>query len=438
MRTPHLSVLVVSIALLALAGCSSGEKAGQKPGEAPNKTPNATPAKTSTDRIMPSDLTYAGAFRLPGGDDEDSWGWGGQAFTYRPDGDPTGPGDGHPGSLFGTGHAWHQRLSEITIPRPVVSEAKKADELPVAKTLQPLQNVYGDMYPELELPRVGLALLPAQKPQTTGKLYFCRASHMGEGQRIASHGWCELTLKDPKTAGGWCIAGADNYTTAHYLFPISDAWAKQHVNGFRLATGRFRDGGQGSQGPVIFALAPWQDGNPPKRGAELKAVKLLHYSSVTDEEQHVLKNYHHSDEWTAGAWLTARDKAAVVFVGTKGEGKCWYGFANGVVWPEEGPWPPIPDPPNDQRGWWSERFNAQMLFYDPADLADVAAGKKKPYEPQPYATMSIASFLFAKKGPQQWYQTGGMCFDPARGWLYVAEYRGDGDKPLIHVWRVAP
>jgi len=375
---------------------------------------------------------------LPGGDDEDGWGWGGQAFTYYPGGDPKGADDGHPGSLFGTGHAWHQRLSEITIPRPVLSKTKNVEELPTAGTLQPFQNVYGDMYPELELPRVGLAHLPTQKPQTSAKLYFCRASHMGEGQRIPSHGWCELELKEPRTAGGWCIAGTDNYTTAHYLFPIPEPWARRHTNGFRLATGRFRDGGQGSQGPAIYALAPWRDGNPPPRGAELKAVTLLRYASVTDEEQNTLKGYHHADEWSAGAWLTAGNKAAVVFVGTKGEGKCWYGFANGVVWPEEGPWPTIPDPPNEQRGWWSERFTDQILFYDPADLAAVAEGKKKPHEPQPYATLSLAPVLFTAKTPHRRYQTGGACFDPERGWLYIAEYRGDGDKPLVHVWHVKP
>ena len=40
-------------------------------------------------------------------------------------------------------------------------------------------------------------------------------------------------------------------------------------------------------------------------------------------------------------------------VGTNGVGKCWYGFANGVVWPEEGPYPPVPEAPNDFPGWWA-------------------------------------------------------------------------------------
>ena len=65
--------------------------------------------------------------------------------------------------------------------------------------------------------------------------------------------------------------------------------------------------------------------------------------------------YHHSDEWTGGAWLRVGDASAVVFIGTKGIGDCWYGFENGVVWPEGGPHPPVPPPPFDARGWWSSR-----------------------------------------------------------------------------------
>jgi hypothetical protein len=205
-----------------------------------------------------------------------------------------------------------------------------------------------------------------------------------------------------------------------------------------LATGRFRDGGQGSQGPALFAIGPWLDGDPPAAGVRLKAVPLLRYSPVTDDRPHTLKDYHHSDEWSGGAWLTAGRKSAVVFVGTKGEGKCWYGFANGVVWPDEEPFPAIPDPPNDQRGWWSERFVGRMLFYDPRELAEVAQGRKKPFEPQPYATLDLDAVLLGVKIRQQWFHVGGACFDPQRGFLYVVECRADGDKPLPHVWRVKP
>jgi len=387
-------------------------------------------------RIMPEDLVYRGAFRLPDGPEEIAWAWSGQGMAYYPKGDPNGPEDGHPGSLFGIGHNWNQHVSEVSIPRPAVSAKKDPKELPTARTLQKFTNIRGKLFGEMEQARAGLAYLPRQGGQTAGKLYFCWGPHMHEGQRVPSHGWCELDLSNPRPAGPWRIANEVTYVTTDYIFVIPEAWARAHVGGLRLATGRFRDGGQGSQGPTMFAYGPWLDGNPPARGARVRARTLLRYSAVTDEQQHRLRDYHHSDEWSGGAWLSAGKRSVVVFVGTKGRGKCWYGFANGVVWPEEPPYPPVPDPPNDNRGWWSTSFVGQMLFYDPADLAAVAAGKTKPWQPQPYATMDIDKRLFAVGAQQRPNKIGAAAADSERGLLYVFEPRADGDKSVVHVWQV--
>ncbi len=388
-------------------------------------------------RIKPEELVYRGAFRLPDGAEEFGWGWSGQGMAYRADGEPDGPKDGHTGSIFGTGHNWHQYVSEITIPRPIVANGKSLKGLPTAKTLQKFQNIRGNLYPEMEQARAGLACLPAQGEQRSGKLYFCWSPHLDEGAQNPSHGWCELDLANPRPAGLWGIGSEVNYVTADYMFVIPAAWAKAHTGGMRLATGRFRDGGQGSQGPTLFAFAPWLTGNPPKAGAKLPTVPLLKYSSFSDEQQHRLRDYHHSDDWSGGAWLTSGDRAAVAIIGTKGTGKCWYGFANGVVWPEGGPYPPVPDWPNDQRGWWSTKFEARILLYDPADLAAVAAGKQKPWAPQPYATLEIEKHLFATgAAPRRMQHLGAACFDPKGGYLYVIEPRADEDKSVVHVWQV--
>ena len=191
-------------------------------------------------------------------------------------------------------------------------------------------------------------------------------------------------------------------------------------------------------GPALFAVAPWQHGNPPPPGTALKAVTLLKYASVYEQEseRHTVRGYHHSDDWAGAAWLTAGSKAAVVFVGTKGTGTCWYGFANGVVWPEEGPWPEVPPAPYDQRGWWSTAFVRQALFYDPADLARVAAGTMKPHEPQPYAVMDLDPVLFSVRGKQDLNKVRACAFDAAHGLFYVFEPNADeDDRGLIHVWK---
>ena len=218
---------------------------------------------------------------------------------------------------------------------------------------------------------MGLAYLPAQGSQTTGKLYFSWAPHMGEGETDPSHGWSESNLANPQPAGPWRIGKYWNYVTGDYIFPIPAEWAAVNTPGLCWRPGRFRDGGQGAQGPSVIAYGPWTDGNPPASNATLTTVPLLLYGDVYTPDSPTLNNYHHSDGWSGGEWLTAGDKATVIFVGTKGTGTCWYGCPDGTVWPPEPPYPPD----CEDRGWWSTGFAGQILFYDPAALAAVAQGE---------------------------------------------------------------
>lgn len=379
-------------------------------------------------RIQPQDLKYIGAFRLPDGPEEYAWLWSGQALAYNPGGNAKRQAQELPGSLFGVGHDWHQYVSEISIPKPIIS--RNLEALPTARTLQKFANIKQGLYEPLEQARSGLAYLPAQGSQTSAKLYFCWDSHMHEGHSGPSHGWCETNLSTPRSSGPWAIEGLTTYLTSDYLFPLSQEWAQRHTGGKRLVTGRFRDGGQGSLGPALFAIAPWQHGIPPKAGTNLKATTLLRYSSVYDDKQVKLKNYHHSDEWSGAAFLGP----SFIFVGTKGKGKCWYGFANGVVWPEGGPYPPVPDYPNDERGWWSTDFSAQILFYDAADLAAVAQSKIPTSKPQPYAVMTIDDVLY-RDTKRRLRRVGACAYDHGGKRLYVLEHRGDGDKSVVHCWK---
>jgi hypothetical protein len=383
-----------------------------------------------TQLLQPEDLVYRGAFKLPGGSsDVKSWQWGGHAMTYYPDGNPEGPDDGYPGSIFAVGHAWEHQVSEISIPVPKISAAKNLKELNTAGTLQAFTDILDVSL--LEIPRSGLEYLPKQGDQKTAKLHFCWGYHMQEDPPALTHGWCELDLKNPDIQRGWYLGGYStcirNMSTNDYLFEIPANWASEYVPGKRLATGRFRDGGWSGQGPSLFAIGPWVQGNPPPPGTALQNIPLLLYTSTCDfdAENHTMNDYHHSDEWSGGTWVTAGNKTAVVFAGTKGIGDCWYGNPDG------------PCLECENRGWWSTGFKGQFIFYDPADLADVALGKKKPYEPQPYAVLDIDEYLYNIRSSQQKEHLGAICFDRARGLLYVFEFRGDGDKPLIHVWGCA-
>ena len=414
---------------------------------------NGDTPQLPTELIQPEDFEYKGAFRLPGGSNGTNWEWSGNAMAYYPDGDSGGSEDNYPGSIFATGHDWEQQISEITIPVPIISQSKSIDhlnsaenitsakvirDLNTAVTIQEFHDIRGELVKfDLELPRAGLAYLPKQGSQSYGKIYFCWGEHYQETQ-VVSHGWCEINLSDPKTAGGWFIGDRSNYSTNDYLFEIPEVWASAYTPGKLLATGRFRDGGWSGQGPSLFAIGPWNEGNPPPPGKRLKEIPLILYSSTLDNPtvNHTMNGYHHSDEWSGGAWLTSGNKAAVIFVGTKGTGDCWYGFSNGIVWPDEPPYPEIPDPPHDIRGWWSTGFEGQFIFYDPTELAKVAQGTMEPYEPQPFANLNIDKHLYSLKSSQQKYHLGAASFDRKRSILYVFEYRADGDKCLVHVWKI--
>ncbi len=391
------------------------------------ESPTAAAPPPSGGLIYPEDLTYLGAFRLPAdAPDEIGWMWSNwsSALTYYPGGDPGGESDGFPGSLFGVGHDWNQYVSEIGIPMPVNSTAKNLDELNTAVTLQPFANIRGGLFSDLELPRVGLAYLPPQGSQAAGKLYFAWAPHLDEGATNPSHGWSELTLANPQTAGGWRIGEYGNYVTGDYLFAIPQHWGDAYTGGMSLATGRYRDGGQSSQGPALFAIAPWQSGNPPAAGSTLPAAPLLAYQDVTVGNGVTMNDYHHSDEWTGAAWLTAGDKSAVIFVGNKGRGEGWYGNPEG----------PCLD--CEERGWWSTYIDGQIIFYNPADLAAVAQGLMEPWEPQPYATFNVDEYLYHVESAQQKHHLAAAAFDRERGLLYVVEPLADDDRSIIHVWRV--
>lgn len=399
----------------------------------------ACPAAAQPDTlIQPDDLMYLGAF-LPPQDAPDGFGWSysGQALAYYPDGDPTGPDDGFPGSLFGVGHNWNQYISEMSIPVPVIS--KNPDDLNIATTLQPFSDVRAGMFDfgEMDIPQVGLAYLPAQGDQTTGKLYFSWSPWLPEEDYRPSFGWAELDLSAPQSAGMWTVGNYRRYETAKYLFPIDPAWADAHVGGRRLATGRFREGGQLGAGPTIFAIAPWQQGNPPPPDTALESVLLLQYHPYDDPSGRRMDNYADSDQWMGGAWLTVGERSAVVFVGSKGLGNTWYGFANGVVYAP--PYPETPPWPYDGRGFWSDDFEAQILFYDPADLAAVARGEIEPWQPQPYAALSIDQHLFDTDDEPivKVERIGGVTFDAANGLLYIIEPIAIEDTyDIIHVFKV--
>ena len=436
-----------------------------------------------TELVRSGDVEYLGAFRLPGSDDRPAtFAYGGNAMTFNPDGDPSGGEDGFPGSLFVMGHdrmAYGElpngnQMAEIAIPAPVVS--RNAAALNRAVFVQPFADAARGLFAGYsEIPRVGMEYL--RTPSTGAKIHLAWGQHFHEDttEQGPTHAWIDPDLSAPHPQGSWHIGNQSPYSVNGYLFAIPDAWAQTNVGGRRLATGRYRDGGWSGQGPALFAYSPWTDdaGTPPPSGARLDETPLLLYQDSRDSDDVVarsLNGYQHTDEWEGGAWLTtSTGKTAVLFAGTKGTGaKYWYGWINPagpdvpcveaalvdqftVCRQADGSSCPVADLTectghNDYRGWWSAEMTAQFILYDPTDLARVASGEMKPWEPQPYATIDIDDHLLLNpsgveeemlgSGVQRRFRIGAVAYDRAHDLLYVLEPFADEAKPVIHVWRV--
>jgi hypothetical protein len=435
----------------------------------------------SGDRVVDvADIRYAGAFRLPDvGERPLTFAYGGNAMTFRPG---ETPDDAHlPGSLFITGHERipfdvpdGSQVAEVSIPAPSLS--RTLPELPVASIVQPFHDVTGGLFDELdEIPKIGMQYL--DHPDTGPLIHLAWGEHL-QPQDVPSHAWFGPDLEAPETQGAWFIGNQNLYSVNGYMFEIPAEWPDAHTGGRSPATGRMRDGGQGGMGPALFAYRPWQDdGAPPPAGTRLEEVTLLRYESAdsTPDIERCLDGYQHADEWEGGAWLTTPSgKGAVLLAGTKATGEqYWYGYLN-PAGPEE---PCVdsaftdfptcrladgtPCPAEDmagccdgpagecisERGWWSSRFDAQFILYDPAELERVAAGEMEPWEPQPYAALDIDEHLFLNPpgwdeasvgwGDQRQYRIGDVAFDRDHGYLYVLELFADEGKPVVHVWELA-
>lgn len=388
-------------------------------------------------RLYPGDLEYRGAFRLPQGTIGGStWSYGGGALTYNPEGDPSGADDGYPGSLYGAGFDG-QLVSEISIPAPVILGNHDSTQLPVATTLQPFSDVSGglkNLIPSQNRPYFGgLPYLPPQGAQSMPKIHWTVLEPSNaDGGDDDGLGWSELDLTVPQAQGVWHIGprGDEFHSnrTENYLFDIPFAWADQHVGGQSLAAGGSGKAGAigSSQGPTLYSTAPWNNGNPPASGAEVDATALLYYPALTDCYDHgtcYYPDYKACDDWDGGAWLTAGTKSSVLIVGSKGMGQVYFGDAR----PQ--------DCDQHYKGYHCGPYQGQFLYYDPDDLAAVAAGLKQPWEVVPYAVFNAEQYLW----PDCRYELGGAAFDRVRGVLYVLQKYADetsDSQPLVHVFQV--
>ncbi|APZ91193.1 hypothetical protein [Fuerstiella marisgermanici] len=384
--------------------------------------------------VTPGNFEYLGAIRPPLVQGRSStFGYGGWAVTYREDGDPDGPDDGFPGSLFIGGHRQQQLVAEVTIPRPVISPEKNLDDLSVFEVLQDFGDITGGIRTHLTAGSSepfeigGMQVVDDGLHWTTYKYYNV------EGRDYLSHALSSLDLKRPQPKGLWHLgpfqsgdARWHSYKHAGYICAVPDNIADRYLGGRNLMSGLQIVTGlqKSSQGPALFAYKIPE--RTPSPGASLDAVPLLWYPMGSPIDKH-----HHADSWQGAAWLTLGDKQTVIVVGRKAHGPVHYGE-------------PRPGDCYEDKGYHGSSYEAQMLFYAPGDL--LSAGRRPVANVRPWYRWDsttpgggIDRFMFQDCGRE----IGGLTYDRKRNLLYMVEVAAGLTSenewevlPVVHVMRL--
>jgi hypothetical protein len=384
--------------------------------------------------LTPGNFEYLGAFRLPLTDSRGSrFSYGGIGLTFRADGDANGPDDGFRGSLFMVGHRQEQRVAEFSVPKPVISDRKVIDELPVAEVLQPLSDITGGIRQRLSgdssepFEIGGLQVVGDRLHWTIFKYYNVTSVD------YFSHGASSLDLSNPQPRGLWHLGPArsgdprwHSYKHAGYICEVPEPFATQYLGGRNLMSGlQISTGRQmSSQGPALFAYRLQEQ--LPRNGASLDALPLLWYPM-----NRMVNRHHAADLWRGAAWLTVGNKQAVVVVGRKALGPERYGDA-------------LPTDCYDYKGYHGSAYEIQLLFYAPGNL--VAASKKATAAVQPWYRWDASTpgggidrFMYQNCGRE----VGGLAYDRANQLVYISEVEAgrlaDNEwelLPIIHTFRL--
>jgi hypothetical protein len=396
--------------------------------------------------VQPNSWTYRGAFRLP-----DAFLWGGEAMTFYPNGDggPGGSGaaDGYPGSLFVTNV--NQRefgfVGQAGIPAPAISVTKNWEELPFATVLQePVDirpanvNAWGDY---IDIWRTGLTYEADES-----RLYSAWSVHYTvTDEKHACLSCC--TADNPATsvkAGAWYVGdpgtAPNDAMLGDYLFTTPSSWAANNTAGRSLITGRCRDGGLSGLGPTLYALAP-VGATIPAVNSVCPVTTLLAYGPVSGSDYYHFPNsidgYLLSDAWKDAAWISVGSQNSVVIMGNKARGENWYGYVGERMAHDwviaDIPYPDFNETDPDGKGWKAHNFIPMAIFFDPADLAQVARGAMPSYQPQPYAAIRFDPDIFYGTARE----IRAISYDSQNHFLYALEFDYAREGALIvHVWHV--
>ena len=341
--------------------------------------------------VSSSNFQYLGAFRLECGGD-----W----CSYNLD----GVGMAADGSLWVTDHVYDFAVRRVGVPTSF-SPSQTYGDLPEASTLEGPFATAGCPGTATELN--GVSAIGTEVATTCRDYYNVAPVYQAVYRRRPAAAIEEIGPQaapfHPNKFGAYLFRLPADWVTANGL------GTKTMVTGFSREAGAFG----GSQGPTLFAFDP----DDP-----LDAIDLAWYRELSPgcPGSCDLPGYESVDSWMGADWVRSAVGEAVLVAGVKGGSTC-YGSGSACG-----------DPCRDSQGYHGDPSTAQVLFYDPADLAARLTGTLQPWEVLPYATWAPTE-VWAQECPS----IGGVGFDEATGRFFVAErLAGPFGEGIIHVYRL--
>lgn len=381
--------------------------------------------------IYEQDLVYQGAFRVPTLEGEQTYSWGGFAPAYNPANN----------SLFLVAHDHHQLVGEISI--PVLRISKNMAELNVAQSLQnPVDITEGRMteigpgIPPWDAKIGGLLVLDNKLIGTVYAYYEgatdAKASHFTTGTQLSQTG---------DFRGFYTVGTLNPGFVAGYMSSIPKEY--QGLFGGTMLTGQagIPRVQRTSFGPGAFAV---NASSLVGTAARIEANALVYYP----EEHPSLGTWENSKPSPIFNMTTTIDgivfphgSKTVLFFGTTGIGAPRYGQGtdnpalDGTKipgWDEKYVYDPAL---YDTKGPHTDPYRYYVWAYNADELAEVASGKKKPWEIHPYShwTLSLPPYK-DEKTDNCWI--GGATYNPKSGIIYLSQRNADGARPIIHAFKV--
>lgn len=390
----------------------------------PVPTPPPMVSPTTLPLVKPTSLGYLGAFRLPIGPTNPT------SFDYA---SATMAWDAARGALFVGGHSQYKRVAEVSAPVPVVST--NLNDLFRAQIVQ----AFADPFDSKGLGYViGGLLTDGATLYASGDDYYD-----GNGTQAKSHYVSAADLSVATDAlGPFQVGPTLAGFVSGYMGWIPKVW--RALLGGPALTGQacLSIVSRTNYGAGVSVFDPTQlNVINPVPAVQVLAQTAQHRPIAGWADPLVAPLLFNANSTIRGV-VFPEGSRSVLFIGRQGIGPYGYGEGttiqslDGTAVPNEPGVKYCYDFQNTSKGQHGFPYIPTVWAYDANDLLTVLNGQAKPWDIKPYAVWQL-SVPFIPTAPNRLPDVLGAAYDPSNGVIYMSVAFGDGDRPVVHAFKVS-